>query len=101
MQTRQETSNKSGKLFERHKSVAGEVIQSNRLRPTVFTVKSSSNIEPLHRIKSNIFYDNLKPFILVMRAMGVSPVRVTSKGNDLYRHPRKCENGNLLGYNSM
>ncbi|PNF23782.1 hypothetical protein B7P43_G16803 [Cryptotermes secundus] len=80
MHARHETSDKSGRLFQRHVSVIGEVIETSRLRPAVFTVKSTSDVEPHHRIESNIFYDNLKPFIFVMRAMGVSPVRVTSKG---------------------
>jgi hypothetical protein len=82
MHATQETSDKSGRLFHRRKSAAGEVIQDNRSRPTVFTVNLSSGVVSHHRIESNIFYDNLKPFIFIMRAMGVSPVSVTPKGND-------------------
>jgi hypothetical protein len=101
MHTTQETSNRSCRLFQRRKSVRGDVIQDSRLIPTVFTIKSTSDVQSHHRIETNIFYDNLKPFIFVMRAMGVSPVHVTSKGNDFHGHPTKYENCYLLGYNAM
>jgi hypothetical protein len=101
MHPTQEISNNSSRLFQREKSVKGEMIQDNRLIPTVFTVKSSPDVQPPLKIVSNIFYDNLKPFIFVMRVMGVSPVHMTSKGKDFHGHPTNYEEYYLLGYNAV
>jgi hypothetical protein len=76
-------SNMTSRPSQRHKSVMAETIHSG-LIPTVFTVKSSSEVQPQHTVVSSVFYDNLKPFLVVMRAMGVSPLRVTSTGNHFH-----------------
>jgi hypothetical protein len=57
----------------------------NRMAPSVFTV-TSSDVRPPRRIM-NAFYDSLKPFIIVMRAMGVCPLCVNNKGNDIFSNP--------------
>jgi hypothetical protein len=59
---------------------------TNRITPRVFTV-NSSDVLPPHSIVTNAFYDSVKPFIVVMRAMGVCPLRVDKKGNDVYTDP--------------
>jgi len=56
------------------------------MTPSVFTV-SSTNVLPPRIIVTNAFYESLKPFIVVMRAMGVCPLCVDKKGNDVYTDP--------------
>lgn len=76
------TSNIPG-LFKHEKSISAVRNQENRTLPGVFTVQATDT-QRHFRIELNPFVDNLKPFIFVMRAMGVCPVRVTNKGNDIY-----------------
>uniref|UniRef100_A0A0U4VTB3 Gustatory receptor n=1 Tax=Reticulitermes speratus TaxID=60591 RepID=A0A0U4VTB3_9NEOP len=54
----------------------------NRMAPSVFTV-TSSDVRPPRRIM-NAFYDSLKPFIIVMRAMGVCPLCVNNKAKVVF-----------------
>jgi hypothetical protein len=53
------------------------------MTPIVFTVRSS-DVHPPRSNVTNAFYESLKPFIVVMRAMGVCPLWVDNKGNDVY-----------------
>jgi hypothetical protein len=70
-------------LSKREKPAAPEGNQTDRTPSTVFTVRPAE-IQPSCGTESNTFYDNLKPFIFVMRAMGVCPVRISSKGKDIH-----------------
>jgi hypothetical protein len=64
----------------------------NRMTPIVFNVQSS-DVRPPRRIVTNAFYENLKPFIVVLRAMGVCPLCVDNKGNDVYNDPATRSKG--------
>ena len=59
---------------------------ANRMTPNVFTVQSSDVLPPRNIVK-NAFYESLKPFIVIMRAMGVCPLSVDNTGNDIYTDP--------------
>jgi hypothetical protein len=59
---------------------------NNRITPHLFTV-NSSDVPPPHNIVTKSFYDSVKPFFVVLRAMGVCPLGVDNKGNDVYADP--------------
>jgi hypothetical protein len=78
-------------LFKQENSFTAVMNQENRTAPTVFTIKPVG-VQPSRTVESNTFYDSLKPFIFVLRAMGVSPVLVSSKGNYIHNYPAiTCE----------
>ena len=81
MYTTRVLANKSPGLFQSENSTTTVGNHVNRMTPRVFTV-TSSDVLPPRRIAKSAFYDSLKPFIIVMRAMGVCPLRVDNKGND-------------------
>ena len=83
MHTSRVLSNKSPGLFQSGNSTTTVGNHDNRMTPSVFTVQSS-DVPPPSSIVTNAFYGSLKPFIVVMRAMGVCPLCVDSKGNDVY-----------------
>jgi hypothetical protein len=58
----------------------------NRITPHLFTVNASAVPLP-HNIVTKSFYNSVKPFFVVMRAMGVCPLGVDNKGNDIYTDP--------------
>jgi hypothetical protein len=57
------------------------------MQPTLYSVKTSEvnhfYIQSSDSGTLNLCYDTLKPFLLVMRAMGVLPVSSTAGGKDL------------------
>ena len=86
MHTARNLAKRSPGLFQSEKSAATVNNHDSRMAPTVFTVETS-DVRPPRRIMSNAFYDSLKPFIVVMRAMGVCPLCVNRKGNDIFSNP--------------
>jgi len=86
MHTERVLANKSAGLFQSENSTMALRNHDNRMTPIVFTVQSSGVLPP-RSIMTNAFYESLKPFIVVMRAMGVCPLCVDNKGNDVYTDP--------------
>jgi len=82
MHTARVLANKSPGLLQSENSAATLSNHVNRMTTNVFTV-SSTDVLPPRSIVTNAFYESLKPFIVVMRAMGVCPLCVDNKGNDL------------------
>jgi hypothetical protein len=78
--------NKSAGLLQSENSSTTVGTHVNRMTPIVFTVSSSDCLPP-RKIVTNAFCESLQPFIVVMRAMGVCPLRVDKKGNDVYTDP--------------
>jgi hypothetical protein len=66
-------------LFQSENSATTVDHHNNRITPHVFTV-NSSDVLPPHNIVTKAFYESVKPFIVVMRAMGVCPLRADNKG---------------------
>jgi hypothetical protein len=91
MQTARVLANKSPGRFQSEYLSTTVGNHVNRMTPIVFTVRSS-DILPPRRIVTNAFYESLKPFIVVMRAMGVFPLFVDNKGNDVYTDPATRSN---------
>jgi hypothetical protein len=86
MQTTRVLAKKIPSLFQSEHSTTTVGNHVNRMTPSVFTVGSSVVLPP-RSIVTNAFYGSLKPFIVVMRAMGVCPLRIDKKGNDVYTDP--------------
>jgi hypothetical protein len=70
-------------LYQRQNSAAKMDHHNNRITPRVFII-NSSDVPPSHNIVMKAFYDSVKPYFVVLRAMGVCPLRVDNKGNDVY-----------------
>ena len=86
MHTARVLANKSPSIFQSENSATTVGNHVNRMTPNLFTVQSSDVLPP-RSIVNNAFYESLKPFIVVMRAMGVCPLSVDKKGNDIYADP--------------
>lgn len=86
MQTERVLANKASSIFQSDNSSTTVDNHDNRTTQSVFTVKSS-NVLPPRRAVTKSFYESLKPFFVVMRAMGVCPLCVDNKGNDVYCDP--------------
>ena len=77
---------KSLSIFQSENSSTTVGNHVNRMTPNLFTVQSSDVLPP-RSIVNNAFYESLKPFIVVMRAMGVCPLSADNTGNDIYTDP--------------
>ena len=86
MHTTRVLANKSLSIFQSENSSTTVGNHVNRMTPNVFTVQSSEVLPPRNIVK-NAFYESLKPFIVIMRAMGVCPLSVDNTGNDIYTDP--------------
>jgi hypothetical protein len=86
MHTARVLANKSPSLFQTENSVTTVGNHDNRMTSSVFTVQSSDVLPP-RSIVTKAFYESLKPYIVVMRAIGVCPLFVDNKGNDVYTDP--------------
>jgi hypothetical protein len=86
MQTARVLANKSPELFQSENLATTVGNHVNRMEPSVFTV-TSSDVPPPRSILTNAFYESLKAPIVVMRAMGVFPLWVDNKGNNVYTDP--------------
>jgi hypothetical protein len=86
MHTARVLANKSPGLFQSENSATTVGNRNNRMTTSVFTVQSSDVLPPRSNV-TNAFYESLQPFIVVMRAMGVCPLCVDKKGNDVVTDP--------------
>ena len=86
MHTTRVLANKSLSIFQSENSSTTVGNHVNRMTPNVFTIHSSDVLPPRNIVK-NAFYESLKPFIVIMRAMGVCPLSVDNTGNDIYTDP--------------
>jgi len=86
MHTARILANKGASLFQSENSSTTVGNHVNRMTPSVFTVRSSDVLPP-RIIVTNAFYESLKPFIVVMRAMGVCPLCFDNKGNSVCPNP--------------
>jgi hypothetical protein len=91
MYTARVLANKSPSLFQSENSATTVGNHVNRMTPSVFIVRSSDVLPP-RIIVTNAFYESLKPFVVVMRAMGVCPLCVDNKGNSdiIEQKPTRC-----------
>jgi hypothetical protein len=86
MHTERVLGSKTPSLFQNENTSKTVDNHDSRMTQSVFTVKSSDVLPP-RRVVTKAFYESLKPFFAVMRAMGMCPLCADNKGNDVYCDP--------------